>query len=92
MSFSRSPTIDELLADGLVQAVMRADHVEPGQLRTLLNGVAGRIARRRESEWKAARPFAVPRLAWRPNSGGANALARALRAPVADACGAELCC
>jgi hypothetical protein len=92
MSFSRSPTIDELLADGLVQAVMRADHVEPGQLRTLLNGVAGRIARRRESEWKAARPFAVPRLAWRPNADDANALARALPASVAEACVAGLCC
>jgi len=61
-------------------------------LRTLLSGAAGRIARRRESERKAARPLITPRLEWRPNSGGANALARALRAPVADACGAELCC
>jgi hypothetical protein len=91
MSFSRAPTIDELLADGLVQAVMRADHVEPRQLKTLLNDIAGRIARRRESEWQAARPFAVPRLEWRPDADGANALARALPAPVENACGAGLC-
>ena len=29
MSLSPLQTVDELLADGLVQAVMRADHVEP---------------------------------------------------------------
>jgi hypothetical protein len=92
MSFNHAPTIDELLADGLVQAVMQADSVEPAELRTLLYGVAGRIARRHESERKAARFFATPRLERRPNSGGANVLARALPAPVADACGAGLCC
>ena len=39
-----TPTVDELLGDSLVQAVMRADNVEPQALRTLLEGVAGRIA------------------------------------------------
>ena len=53
MSFSRAPTVDELLADGLVQAVMQADHVEPNELRTLLSGVARRIARRRPL-WRGA--------------------------------------
>ena len=92
MSFSHAPTVDELLADGLVQAVMQADHVEPTELRTLLSGVARRIARRREGERKAARFFATPRLEWRTNSSDASALARVLPLPVADPCGARLCC
>ncbi len=92
MSLSHVPTVDELLADGLVQAVMQADHVEPAELRTLLSGVARRIARRRQSEQKALRIFATPRLAWRPGADDANARARARPAPVAEACGAGLCC
>jgi hypothetical protein len=35
--------IDDLLADSLVQAVMRADHVEPGALRSLLDSVSRRM-------------------------------------------------
>ena len=50
MSLSLTPSLDELLDDGLIQAVMRADHVEPAELRTQLGGVAARIARRRQSE------------------------------------------
>jgi hypothetical protein len=92
MSLNHVPTVDELLADGLVQAVMQADHVEPSELRTLLGGVADRIARRRQSEQKAWPFFATPRLAWRPGAEGANALARALPASVAAACVAGLCC
>ena len=49
MSLHHGPTIDELLADSLIQTVMRADQVEPQALRALLNGAASRItARRRE--------------------------------------------
>jgi len=92
MSLSHAPTVDELLADGLVQAVMQADHVEPAELKSLLGGVADRIARRRQSERKALRFFATPRLEWRPNAEGANALSRALPPPVAEICGAGLCC
>jgi hypothetical protein len=92
MSLNHIPTVDELLADGLVQAVMQADRVEPSQLRTLLGGVADRIARRRQSEQKALRFFATPRLAWRPGAGGADALAGVFPAPVAAACVAGLCC
>jgi hypothetical protein len=44
MSLHHGPTIDELLADSLIQTVMRADQVEPRALRALLNGAAGRIA------------------------------------------------
>src|SRR5271156_2537941 len=43
MSLSYNPTIDDLLADSLIQTVMRADHVEPQALKTLLDGVASRI-------------------------------------------------
>jgi hypothetical protein len=71
---------------------MQADRVDPSQLRTLLGGVADRIARRRQSEQKALRFFATPRLAWRPSADGANALARAFPAPVAEACVAGLYC
>jgi hypothetical protein len=39
-----SPAIDELLADSLVQAVMRADNVEPHAIRTVLADAANRIA------------------------------------------------
>ena len=46
MSLKHGPTIDDLLTDSLVQTVMRADHVEPQALKTLLNGVASRIAMR----------------------------------------------
>jgi hypothetical protein len=92
MSFSHAPTIDELLADGMIQAVMQADRVEPAELRTMLSGVADRIARRRQTEWKALRFFATPRLERRPDAESANARGRAFPAPVADACGAGLCC
>ena len=40
------PTVDELLGDSLIQAVMRADNVEPQALRALLVGAAGRNATR----------------------------------------------
>ena len=40
----RDQTIDDLLADWLIQKVMLADHVEPKALKTLLDGTARRIA------------------------------------------------
>jgi hypothetical protein len=43
MSLRHSPTVDDLMADSLIQAVMRADRVEPQALKSLLNSVAGRI-------------------------------------------------
>ena len=49
MSLHHNSTIDELLADPLIQTVMRADQVEPQALKALLNGAASRItATRRE--------------------------------------------
>lgn len=56
MSLSYNPTIDDLLADSLIQTVMRADHVEPQALETLLHGVASRIGGR---ERALQRPGAV---------------------------------
>ena len=44
MSLRHSPTIDELLGDSLIQAVMRADHVKPQGLRRLLTDAAFRVA------------------------------------------------
>ena len=56
MSLSYHPTVDDLLADSLIQAVMRADHVEPETLKTMLGGVASRIER---PERALQRPAAV---------------------------------
>jgi hypothetical protein len=42
------PRIDDLLADSLVQAMMRADHVEPDALRSLMDSVSGRISSARD--------------------------------------------
>jgi hypothetical protein len=39
-----SPTIEQLLADSLIRAVMRADHVEPEALKSLMERTADRIA------------------------------------------------
>jgi hypothetical protein len=44
MAYRNAPTIDDLLADPLIQKVMQADHVESQALRGLLNGTARRIA------------------------------------------------
>jgi hypothetical protein len=40
----RAQTIDDLLADSLIQKVMLADHVEPKALKALLDGTARRLA------------------------------------------------
>jgi hypothetical protein len=44
MAYRNAPTIDDLLVDPLIQKVMRADHVEPQVLRSMLTGTARRIA------------------------------------------------
>ncbi len=46
-------TIDNLLADPLIQAVMQADHVEAGALKGLLTRVGNRVAADRRA---GARP------------------------------------
>src|SRR5260370_42056322 len=49
MTRRQGPTIDNLLADSLIRAVMRADHVEPEALKSLMDGAAARIAAGRET-------------------------------------------
>jgi hypothetical protein len=47
MAYRSAQTIDDLLADSLIQKVMLADHVEPQALKTLLEGTARRLAESR---------------------------------------------
>jgi hypothetical protein len=49
MAYRNAETIDDLLADSLIQKVMLADHVESQALRTLLDGTARRIAESRRA-------------------------------------------
>ncbi len=89
-----TPTVDELLGDLLVQAVMRADNVEPQALRTLLEVAAGRIAAARgESDLRpvgalVANPPIERRLAPRAAIGQT----RGRPMSPADPCGSALCC
>jgi hypothetical protein len=86
MTLRQDPTLEELLGDPLIQAALRADHVDPAALRTLFGAVAGRVAASRALEparTAAAKPPADRRAApW-----GAGALPL----PLADACGAAFC-
>ena len=91
MSLRHSPTIDELLGDSLVQAVMRADNVEPQALRTLLAGAAFRLAARREQR-SASGLLAKPPIDRRAASRGATAPARVRPASPAGPCESALCC
>ncbi len=92
MSLRHSPTIDELLGDSLVQAVMRADNVEPQALRTLLADAAFRVAAVRVEQRSPSGLLAKPPIDGRPASRGANAPKRVQPAPLADPCGSALCC
>jgi len=49
MAYRSAQTVDDLLADSLIQKVMLADHVEPQALKTLLDGTARRIAESRRA-------------------------------------------
>ena len=49
MAYRSAETIDDLLADSLIQKVMLADHIEPQALRTLLYGTARRVAEARRT-------------------------------------------
>ena len=89
-----TPTIDELLADSLVRAVMRADNVEPQALRTVLTDAANRVlgARLERKPRLRAGLFANPRIARRAIVQGANGGARVRPQPLADRCGSAFCC
>ena len=41
-------TVDDLLGDSLIQAVMRADRVEPRALKVMLTGVGAKVAARNQ--------------------------------------------
>ena len=60
MAYRSAQTIDDLLADSLIQKVMRADHVEPQALRTLLDGTARRIAESRRAATVQVGPGSRP--------------------------------
>jgi hypothetical protein len=61
MTRGKGPTIDELLADSLINAIMRADHVEPDALRSLMNDASARVgARRKEGDAGRRVLFANP--------------------------------
>ena len=91
MSLRHSPTIDELLGDSLIQAVMRADHAEPQGLRRLLTDAAFRVAEARVGQRPAGKPPAKSPIERRAAPGG-SAPKRARAAPPADPCGSALCC
>ena len=55
MSCNRDLTLDEALADPMIGAALRADHVDPRQFETLLRSTARRIDARRGP---ASRPTA----------------------------------
>ena len=93
MSLRQSETIDELLGDSLVQAVMRADNVEPHALRTLLADAAFRLgARVGRKPGTGSRLSRATQFDRRPTSRGASAPARVHPARPADPCGSALCC
>jgi hypothetical protein len=92
MSLRYSPTIDELLGDSLVQAVMRADDVEPQALKTLLADAAFRIAAAPRERRPTSGPMTRPAIDGRATSRDTNAPARLRRQSLAGACGSALCC
>ena len=49
MAYQSVQTIDDLLADSLIQKVMLADRVEPQALKLLLDGTARRLAASRRA-------------------------------------------
>src|ERR1700691_3024312 len=93
MSLSYSPKIDDLLADSLIQAVMRADHVEPQELKTFLYGVASRIG---GAEHALRGPAAVfvssADRRWTPSRSGNTASPRRARRVRDTSYGSALCC
>jgi hypothetical protein len=93
MSLRHGPTVDELLGDSLIQAVMLADHVEPQALRTLLADTAVRIAdARAEREPRSANLlFGRAPIDRRPAPRAMGA-PRVRPTPPADPCGSALCC
>jgi hypothetical protein len=87
MAYRSAETIDDLLADSLIQKVMLADHVEPQALRTLLDGTARRIADSR----RAATVQVGQDLGRRGWFRGPLLLTRPTARTTVGECGASLC-
>lgn len=85
-----NPGLDELLADSLVQAAMRADGVEPETLQSLMKTMARKVAARRAG-------FLLPKPTYLPRAAVAGPVER--RTPpfvgaigaLRDPCGAAPC-
>lgn|GEM_PF-2963314 len=88
MAYRSAETIDDLLADSLIQKVMLADHVEPQALKTLLDGTARRIADAR----RAATVQVGQDLGRRGLFRGPLLVTRPHARPTGGECGASLCC
>ena len=87
MAYRNAPTIDDLLADPLIQKVMQADHVEPQALRGLLNGTARRISDSR----RASAVQVGQDLGRRGSFRGPLLLMRPTTRTTGSECGASLC-
>jgi hypothetical protein len=87
MAYRDAETIDDLLADSLIQKVMLADRVEPQALRTLLDGTARRLADSR-SAVKVQVGRDLGRRGW---FRGPLLLARPAARTTGGECGASLC-
>ena len=87
MANQNAPTIDHLLADPLIQKVMRADRVEPLALRNLLDVTARRIAESR----RAGAVQVGQDLGRRGSFRGPLLLMRPTRSATGGECGASLC-
>jgi hypothetical protein len=87
MAYQSVQTIDDLLADSLIQKIMLADHVEPQALKLLLDGTARHLAASRRAasvqvgqDLGRRGPFRQPPLLTRPTPRAAG-----------GECGASLC-
>jgi hypothetical protein len=87
MAYGSAPTIDDLLADSLIQKVMLADRVEPQALKTMLEGTARRLADSRP----AAAVQVGQDLGRRGLFRGPLLLMRPTSRTSGGACGASLC-
>ena len=87
MAYRSAQTIDDLLADALIQKVMRADRVEPQALKNLLDGTARRIAESR----RAGSAQIGQDLGRRGSFRGPLLLMRPATRATGGECGASLC-
>jgi len=88
MAHQNAPTIDDLLADPLIQKVMYADRVEPQALRNLLTGTARRLG----DSMRASSVQLTQELGRRGSMRGPLALMRPSARVAEGECGASLYC